>query len=231
MSGTRRIRRDGAMISTRADTPPILTRLLLMLAIIAAPAWAGIENSVHDFSSEGWSGGEVCNVCHPPHAASSGTDGPLWNHAVSTATYTVYSSPTMDVTAEQPAPGGVSRLCLSCHDGTIAIDSFGGATGSTTITGKANLGTDLSNDHPIGIQWIHQTQTTGSSNCINCHVSTWNPVTSSFDLGSAGGELKFFNRKVECPSCHDVHNSRVKDVKLLRKPLAGSQICLHCHPK
>jgi len=195
-----------------------------LLFVSALPAVAGIQGSVHDFTGNGWSGGEICGVCHTPHSSNIGTDAPLWNHAISTADYTTYSSPTMDVIADQPTPGGISRMCLSCHDGTIAIDSFGGNNGSTFITGKANLGTDLSNDHPIGIQWIHQTFESGSADCLNCH-DLFNPSVNM------GKELKFFNGKVECPSCHDVHNSKVMDVKLLRKPLAGSQICLHCHSK
>jgi len=197
---------------------------LPLLFLATFPAVAGIQGSVHDFSGNGWSGGEICRICHTPHSANSGVDAPMWNHAVSSATYTTYTSPTMDVIAEQPAPGGISRMCLSCHDGTIAIDSFGGNSGSTLITGNANLGTDLSNDHPIGIQWIHQTFPPYGSECGNCH----DLLDPTLNIGK---ELKFFNGKVECPSCHDVHNNKVMDVKLLRKPLAGSQICLHCHAK
>lgn len=201
-----------------------IATIATLLLIWTFPAIAAIEGSIHDFSSNGWSGGEICNVCHTPHSSNTGTTTPIWNHTISSANYTTYNSPTMDVIAEQPTPGGLSRMCLSCHDGTIAIDSFGGNFGSTYITGNANLGTDLSNDHPIGVQWIHQTQTPGSGNCLNCH--------DLFTPGSNYGlELMFYNGKVECPSCHDVHNNNVMDVKLLRKPLAGSQICLHCHPK
>jgi len=195
-----------------------------VLFLSASPAFAGIQGSAHDFSGAGWSTGEICNVCHTPHNATAGTDAPLWNHAISVAAYTLYASPTMDVTAEQPAPGGSSRMCLSCHDGTIAIDSFGGRTGSTLAPAGVIVGTDLSNDHPIGIRWNHQTQAPGELSCLSCH-----------DVNNLGGppgkELKFFDGKVECSSCHDVHNSRAMDVKLLRKPMAGSQLCRHCHPK
>ncbi len=103
-------------------------------------------------------------MCHTPHNAdASVTDAPLWNHEVTTAIYTVYSSPTMDVPVGQP--GGISKLCLSCHDGTVAVDNFGGTTdGAVTIGSYATppsynpaLTTDLSDDHPIGMEWDHQT--------------------------------------------------------------------------
>jgi len=197
----------------------------VFFAMFTFPAVAGIQNSAHDFSTAGWSNGEICSICHAPHSGSATSEAPIWNHAVSGATYTLYNSSTMDVAAEQPGPGSYSRMCLSCHDGTVALDSFGGATGSTMAPDNVVLGTDLSDDHPIGIPWIHQTQWFGSPSCLNCHD------LNNMDPTKYGRELKFFNAKVECPSCHDVHNSAVMDVKLLRKPLDGSKLCLHCHPK
>jgi predicted CXXCH cytochrome family protein len=200
--------------------------VICALLINAPNLSAGIQGSVHDLSASGVTV-EICNVCHTPHANIDNSPAPLWNHEVSTAVYTLYSSSTMDVPVEQPGPGSPSRLCLSCHDGTISIDSFGGNPGTpdNRLTGIASKGTDLSNDHPIGIQWIHQTQGNGTSTtCMNCHDI--HNITAP-----PGKELKFFSGRVECPSCHDVHNSQVMDVKLLRKPLAGSELCLHCHPK
>ncbi|MCU7919885.1 MAG: cytochrome C [Candidatus Thiodiazotropha sp. (ex Epidulcina cf. delphinae)] len=190
-----------------------------MVVMFALPAMAAIEGSVHDLSASGFTGGEICNVCHVPHNTNATVQAPLWNHTISTATYDIYTSPTMAATAEQPAPGGLSRMCLSCHDGTVAVDSFGGSTGTTFIDPRANLGTDLSNDHPIGIRWLH----VESNQCLNCHGI---PVT-----GPRGKELKFIDGKVECPTCHDVHNEEVQGVKLLRKTLVGSELCFHCHQK
>ena len=202
---------------------------LVMLFICTLPAGAAITGSIHDFSAEGWSGGQICYVCHTPHMGAVNVDAPLWNHTISTAVYTTYSSSTMDVPVGQPTMGSYSRMCLSCHDGSIAIDSFGGTGGARMIQDYANLGTDLSDDHPIGIQWVHQTQSNDSTPCVSCHD------LFSIGLVVPGNELKFFgflgNRTVECFSCHDVHNSTVMDVKLLRKPLANSEICMHCHPK
>ncbi len=199
----------------------------ILLAVIVTlngitTAVAGITQSAHDFSStssSAWSGGKICAPCHTPHNADkSVAAAPLWNHELSQATYTLYSSATLSVTPEQP--GGVSKLCLSCHDGTVALDAFGGRNGSTFLTGgPALIGTNLSDDHPVSIRWEHQ-DTASCSNCHNMHAS--NTFISP---------LPFFNRKVECATCHDPHNNGAGDVKMLRKPLAGSEICLHCHGK
>lgn len=186
------------------------TMIACIFLTLSLPVIATIQGSAHDFSGEGWSESESCAVCHTPHNADFFMDAPLWNHDISTATYTLYSSPTLGVISEQPGPGNVSRLCLSCHDGTIAIDSFGGNSGQTYIAERASLGTDLSNDHPIGVKWNHQGD------------------RGSYPLGN---EVELYDGKVECPSCHDVHNNRVTGVKLLRSSLEGSRLCFQCHDK
>lgn len=186
------------------------TMIACLLFTLSLPVVATIQGSAHDFSRLGWSNDESCAVCHTPHNADFFTDAPLWDHDISTTTYTLYSSASLGVILEQPGPGNISRLCLSCHDGTIAIDSFGGNGGQTYISERASLGTDLSNDHPIGIKWNHRG-----------------------DRGSypIGNEVELYDGKVECPSCHDVHNNQVADVKLLRSSLAGSRLCFQCHDK
>jgi len=141
----------------------ICTFILSEIGVLAE----GITGSVHDFSSQGWSGGEICKVCHTPHNADS-TVGPLWNHELSSATYTLYSSLTLD--GDMSPPGRASKLCLSCHDGTVAIDSFNGTTGGSFVSGNALIGTDLSDDHPVGVEWSHQTLESGTV-CSRCHVT------------------------------------------------------------
>lgn len=182
---------------------------------------AAITGSAHDFSSRGWSNGEICIACHTPHNAdTTQMDAPLWNHEVTNAVFALYSSPTLDSTPVQPR--GISKLCLSCHDGTIALDSFGGNSGSNYISGSAMIDTVLTNDHPISIYWSHQVEfNTGSGTCLNCH----NPTPTEFNP-----ILPFFDRYLECATCHDVHNTVGYD-HLLRLPLANSELCLHCHGK
>ena len=72
---------------------------------------------------------------------------------------------------------------------------------------------------PIGIQFNHIDPGT----CGYCHFSGPGP-------GPIDGELKFFNGKVECASCHEPHNNG-PTVKMLRISNTGSQLCLVCHGK
>jgi predicted CXXCH cytochrome family protein len=196
--------------------------------ILAAAALAGagpaaladVDGSPHDFRPGGWySGDETCVICHTPHDANTDIPAsPLWNHEVTTATYTPYTSPTMDVPTGQP--GGVSKLCLSCHDGSVALDSFGGAAGETYIDAAFFIDIDLSDDHPVGIDWDHQTLV-GQPICSNCHVGP----TMDY-LGPP-----FFEGNLECPTCHDPHDQGPPEPGLVRRTKAGSALCFWCHAK
>jgi predicted CXXCH cytochrome family protein len=196
--------------------------LCLFLLTSVAIVNAAITGSKHDFSTKDWGSNEICIFCHTPHNAIK-ADGttiyPLWNHKVTTATFTMYSSPSLKISPE-PQPRGPSKLCLSCHDGTVAIDSYGNRNGGQLISGPANLGTDLSNDHPISIPWDHRAA--GGGNCLSCHVM------------HGGGELKpnlpLKDGFIECISCHDVHN-KYSFGKMVRYTLNRSELCLKCHAK
>ncbi|PKN59184.1 MAG: cytochrome C [Deltaproteobacteria bacterium HGW-Deltaproteobacteria-14] len=199
----------------------------LVLALSLSPteqtARGEIRGSEHDFSSQGWASGEICLPCHTPHNADqSVTQAPLWNHAVTTASFTVYSSPTLQATVAQP--GGSSKLCLSCHDGTVAIDSFGGTTGTTMVTGAANVGTDLSNDHPVSFTYDATLAASDGRLVDPAADGDTNPDT----VGMSSPYVPLFAGKLECASCHDPHNGTSIE-GLLRVSNAGSGLCLKCH--
>ena len=203
----------------------------VLLLAVTLPSWAGtIAGSAHDFTGSAWSGGRICVACHTPHKSdTSVTDAPLWNHSNSTQSYTLYSSATLNATMGQP--GGISKLCMSCHDGTVAVDSFGGTTGSTMISARNNLGSTLNDDHPIGFNY--------NTALATADGSLHDPSTKMIAIGS-GSQTKsgtiaavmLYNNKLECSSCHDVHNTfTVGTTGLLKVSQAGSQICLACHNK
>ena len=210
----------------------IKTRLAgLGAAAVAGLLWAGIASaqgitgSDHDFSAENWSGGAICIVCHTPHDSDPtvAAEAPLWNHALTAETFTLYSSTSLQGTVSATL-NTRSILCLSCHDGVTALDSFGGTTGGTVMTGGAVLDTDLSNDHPVSITYTATTAANdgGLSDPTTTNVPISGTTIQQYML--SGGD------SVECSSCHDVHNSTGFGA-LLKVDNAGSQLCLTCHTK
>ena len=216
---------------------PLSVVAMAVALLLSMPVVADIAGSLHDFSGQAWNTtGEICVVCHAPHAASNSASGPLWNHAVTSATYTLYSGgdpnggTDLEATSVMAQPVGVSKLCLSCHDGSIAVDSFGGATGTVTIAAARNIGEvtagtgDLSNDHPVSFPY----------------PATDAEIVASA-AGAVGGVLPLFGatETLECATCHDVHNTgiAVGQPFLLRVSNstndggAASGLCLTCHSK
>ncbi len=201
----------------------LILAALTSLASISA-SYAEISGSAHDFSRESWAKGEICLPCHTPHFASgSNNDAPLWNHEITTATYTLYNSSSLDAAIGQPR--GVSKLCLSCHDGTVALDSFGGRSGSVFIDSDANLGTDLNDHHPIS--FIYDDVLAAQDGEL------FTPSSIPAGIPGKNGTIQsdmLINNSLECSSCHDVHNTNDFD-DLLVKDNDGSALCLTCHKK
>lgn len=206
-------------------------RTLLIATSAASVAWltanADLVGSAHDFTSTSWGGGEICKPCHTPHFAED--IGYLWAHELSTATYTLFDGSTSSA-------GGVdeldkySRMCLSCHDGTVALNNYhnGGGT-DTFIDSGENLGVDLSDDHPIG----------STAHYPIAGSSQFNAATL-FPAGYYGFGTGYFptvplfpfdgEEVVSCSTCHTPHAKAGID-NLLRMDNAGSALCLTCHIK
>ena len=213
-----------------------MKRLVCLLAsgvILASGAVAigTIVGSAHDGTAGGatWGSGEICLPCHVPHNAQKDGDDSyiLWNHELTTATFDMYSPFFMAEgdrglrNQASPVAGGPSRLSLSCHDGTIALDSYGGTTGVTTIPGtpgtpgSRNLGTDLRDDHPIGIDY--------PADSTPGYID--DDLLTDVKLVDYGAQT----RRLECTSCHDPHD--VTYPPFLRATKDGSALCLKCHDK
>jgi len=202
-----------------------MNKLLVAFMILAfsSVSYAEFAGSKHDFSDDAWSGGDSCEVCHDACMMFYGDDGngaPFWNHEVTTSTYTLYSSSTFDGAATITQPDGVTKLCLSCHDGTVALDSYGGATGSTYITGSALIGTDLSGTHPVSFVY--------DSALAIADGNLHDPSTAPSGLGGTIAEDLLYNNRLECASCHNVHD-KYDQLGLLVINNTGSALCLTCH--
>jgi predicted CXXCH cytochrome family protein len=203
----------------------------------------GIRGSDHDFAkflmlnTKGTALDEICIFCHAPHRNGlpdlGGADAPLWNHNLSTATYTPYSSATLNAVPGQP--NGVSKLCLGCHDGTVAIDSYGRNTPAGHMisdaqfgTGSKVIGTDLTNDHPISFVF-DQALAAADGKLNDPATATILPGINSM-TGTIAEKLLDKSGQLQCTSCHDVHNGQGIN-KLLKVNNTGSALCLTCHNK
>ena len=203
--------------------------ILLAVGVAAAVRGASIINSVHNLSVNGpgtikaSSEKNACVFCHTVHHASGVT--PLWNHSMSSVSnYVVYSSARLDsLNLTIPQPNGASRLCLSCHDGTVALGnvSSGAAqiqmqNGVTVMpTGDANnLGTDLSSDHPIS--FVYDSALAAKDLDVNdpAHLST-----KAVRMDS--------QNRLQCTACHDPHNDQFGNFLVMDN--TGSALCLVCH--
>ncbi len=215
-----------------------ISSFLTLLFLASSPATQGIVGSVHDFTPSGVNipvdrgTGEICIVCHTPHSQVSKATtnaGPLWNHELTTTTFTLYSS--SDLNASLGQPNGSSKLCLSCHDSTVALDSWGGYTGTLFMKGhRIDLKTDLSDDHPVSFRY--------DSALAVADKGLKDPATTPSGIGSTIlADLLDDDSRLQCTSCHDIHNKmgngnyRGARYGLLWKRNTGSQLCLTCHDK
>lgn len=226
--------------------------VLALTGVFSGGAVAGISLTKHNLSTSKPASAtiygdqtEICIFCHTPHDAIKNANIPLWNHKLSTTTlYGVYTSPTMTATdgadiggasltgTDITANAAVSNLCLSCHDGTVAINSFNnpsnlealpnmtGTTAGKLPVGNSNLGTDLTNDHPVNFTY--------DNTLAGLDGSLHLPGLTGTGAALANG-VKLYNGKVQCASCHDPHTST--QGAFLRASMTGSLLCFSCHNK
>jgi predicted CXXCH cytochrome family protein len=202
----------------------------LTALIISGSAHGTIIGSKHDLSAGG--GGSitsdssfVCYFCHSVHTpdeqASIG-GYPMWNKDLSNlGPYTVYSSSTLDSAPVNP-PQGETLACLSCHDGTVALNVIKSGTLPVTLTpvdilaGRdSDLTTDLTNDHPVSFTYDHLVD----------------PGLRTIEQAKTSG-IKFYGLsedQLECGSCHNAHDPT--HPPFLRIENVGSALCVSCHLK
>src|ERR1700722_4030041 len=115
----------------------------------------GMHNLTLSSGASVYSQGSLgCTFCHAPHSGLGGNT-PLWNQKLSQKSYVPYSSTTdPNLGNTQPTLGVTSSLCLSCHDGTVAVGQSA-AYGQLPVVGSINaadaFGTTLTGSHPFSL--------------------------------------------------------------------------------
>ena len=216
----------------------LLSVLVLSLLMGAATfVWATVIGTPHDLAPE------PCAMCHTPHSGTG--DYPLWNRLQGPQTYTLYKSISFDMgLAVQPR--SPSSLCLVCHNGVASeLVNYPGPASNPDgaydiqVAGWADLGNDLTNEHPISFNYNK------SLDNDNNGFPDANPVGTlgRYAIQTPDGTNYFLygnssdNRWFECATCHSVHDLATYDgkddyqVRFLRHDNTGSEMCLDCHTR
>ena len=200
----------------------------MALLLLAAPGAGGpaaqtpadMLNTRHNLSVTGPGAARaltetrICIFCHTPHNAAPLS--PLWNKEIEPQAYAVYASPTLRA-GPLPQPSGPTKLCLSCHDGTIAMGAVLTPSGGIAMAGGDTLppgslsdfGLDLSGHHPVSFPY--------HAALPNAELASSPPP----DLDYGGVD------EVHCLTCHDPHNDAFG--RFLKKDNRYSALCTTCH--
>lgn len=214
--------------------------VVLVMVVFVSIADAVVSSTAHNLSVSRPAGAlgsdeisEVCIFCHTPHNANilGGLDSaPLWNRKnTEVSSYTMYDQAELqgDVSV---SPNSETMVCLSCHDGTLALNSMANlpeagadpipdilgdasritADGKIAPTSFAFIGDDLSNDHPVSVDYDETVH----------HLRLIVDIDDSLALFGS-------DSTVECSSCHAVHGSLYPS--FLRMSNDSSALCLACH--
>lgn len=198
--------------------------IFLMLGISASVFAGSIKHTRHNLSSGSPVGdikasdtSMICIFCHTSHMGRS--SAPMWNREAGVPVYTLYDSSTLHSTPGQP--DGTSKLCLSCHDGTIALgrvlsrkNEFAmlkTSMGRIPPGKRSNLGSDLSDDHPISFN---------PAMAVSSSPELKHPPPHGEVGYDAGGKL-------QCTTCHNPHDNMYGD--FLSRSNRNSAICKTCH--
>jgi len=200
----------------------VVVTVLGIFVAVAGESSAGIANTLHNLTPSGPGAMKnpdpvgLCRFCHTPHRAAQTLA--LWNRNLPAQAYDPYDSSTLTAAPEQPT--GSSRLCLSCHDGTIALGNLLHAPGETispigTLQGRTLLGNDLTDDHPVSIVY-DETLAVQNGELVS--------------PGGLTGRVQLDREdRVQCTSCHDPHSDVFP--KFLVMSIQNAELCVTCHSK
>lgn len=204
---------------------PRRTLLVLSFGILSMHAFGqadSIVDSKHNLSVTGpgpvraLSEDRICVFCHIPHGGRS--VAPLWNRHDPNTSYLPYDSPSLKAQVGQPT--GASKLCLSCHDGTIALGDLVSESepiamsGSATMpAGRGQIGTDLRDDHPISFSYTEALSQAGDR---LTPPTAWDPHVTLDENG-----------EMQCTTCHDPHSDQWGEFLVMDNHSA--MLCRQCH--
>ena len=188
--------------------------------IFTFSVWAGIADSLHNLTPAGpgtvkeAGTNELCVFCHTPHNANPQQS--MWNQNLPGTVYTLYESSTLEAVLNQPT--GASRLCLSCHDGTLALGNLRSParTGSTSLgslSGQTVLGVDLSDDHPVSFLYD------AALALKRGELADPSMLVHEVRLDKTG--------QLQCTACHEPHDNRYRN--FLSVDDRGGGLCITCH--
>jgi len=204
----------------------IIFLVAMMILVLAATVQSGdIRSTKHNLSISGpgdvaaASESRICIFCHIPHREGSKMPY-LWNRSDPSDPYIPYDSSTLKAYVGQPT--GASRMCLSCHDGTIALGAIASSPAEVPFMGGirympndngANLGTDLSDDHPVS--FVYDTTLAQENTKLR------DPMLLPSAIRLEDGEV------MQCTACHDPHADPFGNFLVMDN--AASSLCITCH--
>lgn len=195
----------------------------------------------------------LCNFCHVAHkfgTQSSLTTAPgklLWNHSIaSTITnYNVYAGSDTSAGTYNPivsnfttdANLSVSTLCLSCHDGTVALNAnyeyVSNTLTSNLYVQNLSVGTppsapgvlqELRTTHPVNFNYNQA----ATAHTVGAGILT----AASNSSVDPGGSIPLYNGTMQCATCHDPHGHDAPGAGILARPfptMASQTFCTYCH--
>lgn len=208
----------------RQFIPAIL--ILLLPTPLTQMSMADITTTKHNLSVSGpgairsTSETQICIFCHAPH--NSTPSAPLWNRRNPGSNYVPYTSST--AVAHPGQPNGASLACLSCHDGTIALGDLVSRSSPVPIAGgtssmppgPSNLGTDLSDDHPVSFSYTPTLPAQRGGELVDPSA-----LVGKVRLDASG--------RMQCTACHDPHDN--SNGQFLVMANTASALCTTCHLK
>ena len=201
--------------------------VLVYMALQSVPLLAGIKGSVHDFTAQGWTGGQSCVACHTVQNEDHAQNTQLWDISSTLTEFSAYKGALFN--ENKTTAGATSSLCLSCHDGLIASDILGNPKSREVNNNQdEQISTKLTADHPLTIIYHAATVRRNrlhSPDQLEVEIGSQHQDAKN-DRGTIT-ELLLVDGRIQCGSCHDVHNNYIADDPLLK--MKSSALCLACH--